>query len=112
MMRQPRQHADKHLDFVRSLPCLVCGNDIESQAAHIRYADDRVAKRYVGKGEKPDDKFTVPLCDKDHRHQHSMNEREYWEKAGIDAVFVALALWSVTGNYELGTQIIHRAQER
>ena len=59
--KRPRQHANKHLEWIRTLPCIVTGRRDGIQAAHIRYADPRYAKRAVGTGEKPDDKWTVPL---------------------------------------------------
>ena len=46
--RQPRQHDEKHLAFIRTLPCVVCGNDIETEAAHIRMMDPTVAKPMTG----------------------------------------------------------------
>lgn len=111
MFREPRKRSEKHLDFIRSLPCVVCRNNIQTEAAHIRMADQRVAKRDTGKGEKPDDKWTVPLCGGHHRDQHSMNEFEFWLTVGIDPIFVAMALHAVTGDFSKGEQIISFAKE-
>ena len=90
----------KHLKFIRSLPCLVCHNPIQTESAHIRYGDLPI-KPHTGKGEKPDDKWTVPLCSRCHREQHRVNERYFWRVRGIDPVKVALELYRNTGNYEL-----------
>jgi hypothetical protein len=109
-MKHPRVHAPDHLAFVRTLPCLVCADNISSEAAHIRYADDRFEKPYTGKSEKPDDKWTVPLCNRDHYKQHTMNEREYWDLAGIDPILVARDLYACTGNYADGCAIIGSAR--
>lgn len=108
--RRPRQLDPEHLQFVRSLPCLCCGNDIETEAAHIRYADARADKRSVGKAEKPDDKWTVPLCGRCHRRQHDVNERAFWEGQSIDPVFVALALYLQSGDHQAGLEIVRNAR--
>lgn len=112
MIREPRTHREKHLAFVRGLPCVICGNPVETEAAHVRMPCRKAAKRSVGKGEKPDDIYTVPLCGRHHREQHEIGEREFWNLAGIDPVFTSLALWSCTGNQDRGEQIIAAAHER
>jgi hypothetical protein len=104
--RQPRQIDADHLAFVRSLPCCVCGNDIETEAAHVRLAAARAAKREVGKGEKPDDIWTVPLCGKHHREQHTMSEDMFWRKYSIDPLAVAAFLALRSGDTEAGEQIV------
>jgi hypothetical protein len=43
--------------------------------------------------EKADDRWAVPLSPAEHRRQHSMNERDYWQSVGIDPLQVALALY-------------------
>lgn len=108
-MKHPRQHNDKHLDFIRQLPCLCCLNNICTEAAHVRFSDARAAKVNPGVGRKPDDKWTVPLCGDHHRKQHSMDEDEFWSHEGIDPIFVAMALYLNSGDTEAGEQII-RAQ--
>lgn len=107
-----RQKSASHLDFVRSLPCLICGDNTSTEAAHIRFADRRAAKRQTGMGEKPDDIFSIPLCGLHHRAQHLLSEREFWNGVGIDPIFIALALNRVAGQHELGEQIIQVAHER
>lgn len=108
--RQPRVHTETHLDFIRGLPCIICGNPIETEAAHIRFHDLRAAKEPTGIGRKPDDRWTLPLCGQDHRRQHSMNEREFWRTEGIDPIFCALALWAVSGDHYAGTIIVGNAR--
>lgn len=105
-----RKKSDKHLDFIRSLPCTICPNGIETQAAHVRFADPRAAKPITGMGIKPDDAFTVPLCGRHHNEQHGGNEKHFWQRYGIDPIFVALALWRVSGDYEAGIKIVRTAQ--
>lgn len=105
MMKQPRQHSKKHLKFIRGLPCVVCGDNTSTEAAHIRFSCAEAGKRHVGMGEKPDDRWTVPLCGECHRKQHRMNEWEYWQSVNRDPILISLALWGVSGNHELGEQI-------
>ena len=109
MIKRPRQHSDKHLDFIRSLPCCICGDDTTVEAAHIRFACAEVGKRMVGKGEKPDDIWTVPLCGEHHRTQHKIGERRFWHEFGRDPIKIALALWAHTGIHEVGAQIANAA---
>ena len=106
MKRNPRQHDEKHLAFIRTLPCLICRNTISTEAAHVRMSDGRIAKPVTGIGIKPDDRFTVPLCGLHHREQHSMSERRFWERHDRDPILVALALYSVTGDFTAGCKII------
>lgn len=105
--RQPRDRNDPHLKFIRTLPCLVCGNNIETQTAHVRMADRSVAKPMTGIAVKCDDRFVVPLCNREHGEQHDFgNEHEWWTRKGIDPIKAALALFSVSGDYERGTEIV------
>jgi hypothetical protein len=109
MLRQPRQHSEKHLRFIRGLPCCVCQNNIETEAAHVRFASPEYGKRNVGKGEKPDDRWAVPLCGRHHREQHEIGEREFWLTVGIDPIRLATDLWECTGDQERGEQVVMRS---
>ncbi len=104
--RQPREKNDKHLAFIRTLPCLVCGDNTSTEAAHIRMAEPRAGKSSTGMAEKPHDRFTVPLCGKHHREQHGMSEEEFWDWSLVDPIFVALALYCITGDHQAGVRII------
>lgn len=113
MQRMPRQKLNAHLAFLRELPCLCCGNPIETEAAHLRFSDARVVKLNAGVGAKADDFFCVPLCGQHHRLQHDMgDERKFWKRYGIDPILYALRLWSVTGNYEMGCRVVAAANDR
>lgn len=110
-----RQHDEKHLAFIRTLPCVVSGVHVNVEAAHIRYSDATWGKVNPGTGKKPDDCWTIPLCAELHRldpinSQHSMNEREFWERHGIDPLSVAHALYAISGDYEAGLKIILEAR--
>jgi len=106
--KQPRIKAAGHLAWIRTLPSLVPGEG-PIEAAHIRFSDPSYAKPKVGMGEKPDDKWAVPLAASEHRKQHSMNERDYWDEARIDPVIIAALLWCHTGDDEAAIQIIRNA---
>ena len=109
--RRPRENDEDHLAFIRGLPCVICGNDIETQAAHVRFADARAAKEYTGKQQKPHDRWALPLCGRHHTLQHSMNEREWWGLAGVDPIFICLALSNVSGDHQAGCQIVSTCRE-
>jgi DNA recombination protein Rad52 len=76
-----------HLQFVASLPCLVCGRT-PSQAHHLRFAQPR------SMGSKVSDEWTVPLCLLHHRALHDVgSEEKWWAEQGIDAKAEAERLW-------------------
>lgn len=89
--REPRQRDNKHLDYIRSLPCCICGG-IDTEAAHIRSASWAYGKPHTGMAEKPSDKWALPLCNRHHREQHSMNELLFWARHGIDPFMLAITL--------------------
>jgi hypothetical protein len=92
--RQPRERDNKHLDYIRSLPCCICGDDTTVEAAHIRTGALEYGKPYTGKAEKPSDKWTLPVCGVHHREQHTMNEMAFWAKYGINPFLLAMTLRS------------------
>lgn len=106
MFKKPRVRDEKHCDFIRSLSCATCGDNTSTEAAHIRMGDPRAAKRPTGMQEKPDDRWVIPLCGRDHREQHHVGERAFWAGKEIDPIFLALALYGVSGDHEAGEQII------
>lgn len=109
MNRHPRQKDEAHLAFIRQLPCVITGRQ-DTEAAHIRFGDLTYGKRQVGMGEKPDDKWTVPLSTDAHRNQHSMSERSFWEIHRINPLLVAAFLFIHTGDEEAAMAIIHNAR--
>ena len=102
--RDPRQKDAKHLDFVRTLECCLPFCHREAEPAHLRMDNIAIGKELTGKGEKPHDKFTVPLCPYHHRIgvdcQHKSNEREWWKMRGIDPFKIAASLWVESGGAE------------
>ena len=105
--RQPRIKNKAHCEFIRKLPCCICHNPIETQCAHLRFSDAASGKVNAGVGAKPSDWYTVPLCQDCHSSQHNMgDERAFWELAGFDPLALAAKLYAVSGNHELGCEII------
>lgn len=102
--KRPRVKAESHLDFIRSLYCLVTGKP-GSEACHVRFGSTFHGKRNTGMAEKPDDRWTVPLCREEHRIQHSLDEEVYWRSVNIDPLTVAALLWSCSGDTEAAFQI-------
>lgn len=81
----------KHLSFIASLPCTLCG--AESVAAHIRIGGKG------GTGIKPHDSHTVPLCHNHHSEQHRVGERTFWRDVQ-KAINLASFLYMNTGDRE------------
>lgn len=106
--KRPRVETPDHLDFIRSLGCVFCGKP--SQAAHVRYGDLSLGKPDTGAGNKPSDKYTVPLCDDHHRSQHQISERRWWRDRGVNPVILSALLWQVSGDHAQGTMIVSNAK--
>ncbi len=100
---------DSHLDYIRNLPCAICGDNIATEAAHIRAAYKPLAKPITGMGIKPADCYTLPLCSRHHREQHQIGEATFWDNyhIGINgAVMIAQALYCHSGDHERGEEIV------
>ena len=96
--REPRRMVDdKHLAFIRSLPCLAsdysCLGDIE--AHHLLGLPDNSR----GGALKAGDRWTIPLCRAHHGDLHMNGERKFLDWHGI-AYPPALAalLYQLSGN--------------
>lgn len=86
--RQPRILDHKYLCWLHTKPCCLTGLT-PVDAAHIRYGNEFYDKRPTGMGEKPDDKWCLPVVRSKHTEQHSMNEQEFWRKHNIDPLALA-----------------------
>jgi hypothetical protein len=88
MFPEPRRVRDRdHIRHVIKQPCLICGRR-PSDAHHLRFAQLRAL------GRKVSDEFTVALCRVHHREVHHCgDEAAWWQKAGIDPIVSARALW-------------------
>lgn len=107
--RQPRQIDNAHLKFVRQQPCAIKFCNRPSEAAHIRFGCLAIGKLPTGMGEKPDDKWTCPLCAYHHRtgiaSQHAIgNEEEFWRLAGLNPFEIAARLFIESGGAERALQ--------
>ena len=96
--RDLRERDEEHLAAVRQCMCLKCGKDPAGEAAHIRMASAAHGKRETGMGEKPHDKFTVPLCHECHMDQHAIGEIPFWSALGISPLRAAGLLYHVSPN--------------
>lgn len=103
--KRPRIEDERHLKFIRSLRCCICGAP-NPDPAHIRAASAIHGKRETGGGERPSDKFVVPLCRAHHDEQHNGNELLFWVAKGVDPFGLALALYSASGDDELAEAIL------
>lgn len=118
--KRPREKDGAHLKWIRTLRCCVCGAP-GPDPAHIRSANPLYGKRETGGGERPSDKFTVPLCRRHHDEQHayvdgkrdgSSAEIKWWASKGIDPFGLALALHHATGDDEIADGILHSHRNR
>jgi hypothetical protein len=109
--RRPRERDEKHLAFIRSLKCCICGAP-GPDPAHIRSASAIHGKRETGGSEKPHDKWTVPLCRTHHDEQHSGNEILWWASKGIDPFVLALSLYGASGDDEVADSILAALKHR
>jgi hypothetical protein len=90
--REPRVRDERHLDYIRSLPCCICGDNTSTEAAHIRTSNLELDKDDFGWG-RPSDKWATPLCGAHHREQHAMgDEMAFWKKYGLDPFLIAITL--------------------
>ena len=100
-----RRRNEKHLQFIRGLPCLKCLDSTSTEATHLRRSDARIGFKNPGIGQKSDDRFVLPLCGKCHRFQHQIGEDAFWK--GYDPLLLALALYSISGDRQEAERIIH-----
>ncbi len=84
-----------YLAWIRTLPCVLCGDDVTTEAAHLRLAIRTLNKPITGMGIKPDDLWTLPLCHVHHETQHRVGEAVFWNSFIIDPGLMCLALWQV-----------------
>lgn len=89
---------EKHLKFVRTLPCLKC-RKAPSEAAHIRTAANS------GTGLKPPDWHVVPLCSQHHRIQHQIGQLSFFGDVYATLRF-AEALHKVSGDWKEACHLI------
>lgn len=95
--RQPREKNEKHLRFIRNLPCCISKRE-QCDPHHLLVPSRR------GVGMKADDRYTVPLHREIHELLHrecaSKTEEEWFAAKGVDCYALALFLYHNTGDYE------------
>ena len=111
----------KHLQFIDSLPCIVCGKTNESTHHHLL----RVSMEYLtptketeglmfpkvkskGMGTKSDDRFCLPVCYRCHHEAHMKgNDKKYFQEKGISKPEeLALAFFKYSGQYEKAMELV------
>ncbi len=97
-----------HLDFIKSLPCLVCGSRHNVDPHHLLKADDLPK----GMGRRNLDRYAIPLCRRDHDALHAKgDEAAYFASKQIDYRSIPGFLWAISGDQEQGERIIRRSIE-
>lgn len=89
--RKPAKSKD-YLAFIRRLPCVVTGR-YPVEAAHLSFSAPAYGHYGRGRGSKAPDRWALPLHPDEHRRQHSMSERDYWE--GENPHVLALTIWGL-----------------
>lgn len=103
--RRPNERLrPKHKAWIKTLPCVVCGNQ-PCDPAHVRTGADG------GMGLTPSDRFLLPLCRTHHDEQHRVGETTFWSSLGIDPMDIAARLWAVTGDTDQGVRAVLRARQ-
>lgn len=99
MGRSPRVQEPSHLAAIRQLPCLKCGLEGFSEAAHVRMNSAAFNKR-GGIGAKPDDRWTLPLCPSCHHidddSQHRVGEEAFWHSLNLNPLLICEAVHKVS----------------
>jgi hypothetical protein len=94
--REPRVEERAFLAFLRGQRCCACSAPPRVEAAHLRGACPARGKRETGAGEKPSDRWAVPLCADCHRNGtyalHRVSEAWFFDNAGVDPFAAAVAL--------------------
>lgn len=92
----------RHLEFIRSLPCVAMGGDYGVVAHHLLRTPEKAM------GRKSGDNWCLPLYHRVHTQLHACgDEVGFLGDHGItDPMKLAAALWEVTGDHERACEII------
>lgn len=92
--------SEKHLTFIRRLPCCASGQAAPSDPHHLKQG----LENERGVGRRSTDRWAVPLSRKMHDQLEALGsrrEREWFLQHGIeDPLELANALWNNTGDLE------------
>lgn len=112
--RQPRIRNRAYLDWLSRAPCVACmarGRGVHTgvQLCHLRVGSLAHGKRPTGAGEKPSDRWCAPMCEPEHRRQHSMAELAFWAEVGVDPFALCIDLEAAysAGQAPFGTVARH-----
>jgi hypothetical protein len=97
----PKSRPEKrksYLSWIHTLPCCVTGTTTV-EAAHVSHAAPWHGHYGRARGTKAPDRFALPLCPAEHRRQHSMSERAYWDSVGINPHELANTLFGLWMDY-------------
>ena len=87
-IKPKRTSNKKHLEWVATLPCCICG-EFGVQVHHLLRADPK-----RGMGRRSNDEFTIPLCYKHHQELHlNGNENFYLATHNVNGKELAAKLW-------------------
>lgn len=111
-LRRPRERSGVYLKFIRRLPCCKCGIDPCGEAAHIRMGSAKNNKRSTGIGEKPSDRYAIPLCHACHLDRpnalHNIGEATFFEQLNGDVFDLHDALYANRRNFAEARRITLR----
>lgn len=111
VFKSPRERDDVYLSAIRQCQCARCGLLDNVEAAHVRMSSAAHNKR-SGIGEKPDDRWTVPLCAKCHRRQHEIGELTFWHELRISPVQLAIELYAASPDIQEMRAIVARHRKQ
>ena len=98
-----------YLSLVRQLPCIKCGIDYKSIAAHVRMQSAAHGKR-GGTGKKPPDRWCLPICEWDHtmdkNSQHRVGERHFWNDLNLNPLLICERLYEARSDIKAMRTII------
>ena len=78
MLKTNNYRNEDYLKFVRNQDCVVDGNNINTVSHHVRINQNG------GMGLKPSDYRVIPLNWKRHSELHTIGEKSFYKKYGID----------------------------
>lgn len=96
-------------DFIKTLPCIIT-REHGVECAHVSMKAPALGASGRGKGQKADDRWTLPLSPEMHRMQHEFvpvtlmrgknfvkitGEEAFWRKQGINPHLACLVLWGL-----------------
>lgn len=63
-------------------------------------------------GNKPDDKWTLPLCNECHNEQHREGELTFWYRLGISPVHMCVVLYELKDDLDAMRRACFASRER